>query len=48
LKTKIELEEQSSEIEVDLHLTSAILMFAVIKADGLSHPLEVQVLMIMV
>ncbi len=37
---KIELEEQSSEIGVDLHLTAAILMFAVIKADGDTDHLE--------
>lgn len=37
---KIELEEQQSEVDVDLHLTAAILMFAVIKADGDTDHLE--------
>jgi len=37
---KFELEEQQSDIDVDLHLTAAILMFSVIRADGETDHLE--------
>lgn len=37
---QFELEKQQSSVDVDLHLTAAILMFSVIQADGDTDHLE--------